>query len=183
MPIIEVLIFRGTGGVFNKQHPFYSEKSLVRAGHVGVIGIIENKIVGFHPTEEAAEKAGSEEQLIEALNHSEAQPACLQDDNEYFERAYELIEATNGRTTVYTYGFEVSEEIFKEIQAWYNEKREALYNFPDDDGEFEQNESNCAMFWTRFGIELPVITGSIKLLTEQMKQKGYDTWESKKSES
>ncbi|MCI0714026.1 MAG: hypothetical protein L0154_27975 [Chloroflexi bacterium] len=55
MPIIQILIFRGTGGVLNKAHPHYSEAVLVRAGHVGMLGVIEDKIIGFHPTPEATE--------------------------------------------------------------------------------------------------------------------------------
>ena len=46
MPVIQVLVFRGTGGVYNAEHPYYSEPALVRAGHVGVAGVIDDKIIG-----------------------------------------------------------------------------------------------------------------------------------------
>jgi hypothetical protein len=107
----------------------------------------------------------------------------LQDDDVYFERAYELMDETEGRTTVFTYGVEISDETLKAIQSWYNEKKEALYNFPNDDGQFNEGESNCVMFWTQFGIPLPVITGSIKEQIRTMSEEDYDKWQPKKSES
>ncbi len=48
MPVIQILIFRGTGGVLNKNRSYYGEPALVRVGHVGVIGVIDDKIIGFH---------------------------------------------------------------------------------------------------------------------------------------
>lgn len=183
MPIIQVLIFRGTGGVQNKAHPHYNEPGLVRAGHVGVAGVIEDKIIGFHPTAAAAEQLGSEERLIKALVRHEPQPGRLQDDTAYFERAYELIEATGGRTIVYTYAVEISDETLAAIQSWYNEKKEAPYNFPNRVGQFQEGESNCAVFWRQFDIPLPVVTGSIKALIRIMSEQDYKQWQPKKSES
>lgn len=103
MPIIQVLIFRGTGGVYTEDHQYYSEPALVRAGHVGVIGIIEDKIIGFHPTSEAAEVAGDEKALLDALRQKRPQPGRLQDDDAYFERAFQLTEATNATAQQCTY--------------------------------------------------------------------------------
>ena len=179
MPVIQVLIFRGTGGVLNKNHPYYEEPGLVRAGHVGVAGVIEGKIIGFHPTESAAEQLGSEEALIEALVRHEPQPGRLQDDTAYFERAYELIEDTGGRTTVFIYDAEISEEMLDTIRVWYHEGNEEQYNFPDDEGNFVPGEYNCAIFWTRFGVELPVKTGSLRELTSKMQAEEYDVWRPK----
>lgn len=177
MPIIQVLIFRGTGGVYTEDHQYYSEPALVRAGHVGVIGIIEDKIIGFHPTSEAAEVAGDEKALLDALRQKRPQPGRLQDDDAYFERAFQLTEATNGRTTVYIYDVEISEETLNEIRSWYNESKEALYSFPNASGQFNERHSNCAMFWfTWFNIPLPKQTGSIKELVEIMKDEEYETW-------
>ncbi|MDQ7028039.1 MAG: hypothetical protein Q9P44_21055 [Anaerolineae bacterium] len=182
MPIIQVLIFRGTGGVQNKNHSYYSEQALVRAGHVGVMGVIEDKIIGFHPTAEAAEAVGGETALIDALIKHEPQPGCLQDDDVYFERAYELVQETKGRTTVFTYSVEISDETLHDIQSWYNDKKEALYNFPKKDGQFEKWESNCAMFWVEwFRIPLPKRTGSIQLLTDYMRDEEYETWQPNES--
>lgn len=175
MPIVQVVIFRGTGGVYRTDSTYYSEPALVRAGHVGVIGVIDNKIIGFHPTPESAETAGGEKALLNALKDKTPQPGRLQDDNEYFERAYELSE-TGERTTVYVYEVEISEETLKEIRSWYNEEKESLYNFPDDNGEFNEGESNCALFWNRFNIEMPIKTGNIKELTRYMQLKRYDKW-------
>ena len=177
MPIIQVLIFRGTGGVYNEDHPYYGEPALVRAGHVGVIGIIEDRIIGFHPTPEAADAIGGEKALLDALRQTKPQPGRLQDDVSYFERAAQLVDTTNGRTTVYVYDVEISEETLNKIRSWYNEGKEALYSFPNASGQFAENHSNCAMFWlTWFSIPLPKQTGSIKELVEIMKDEEYDTW-------
>ncbi len=176
MPVIQVVIFRGTGGVYNTDHPYHSEPALVRAGHVGVIGVVANRIIGFHPTPEAAEDAGSEKALLRALKEKIPQPARLQDDNRYFRRAYELSERGE-RTTVYMYEVDIPEDTLNEIRTWYNEQKEALYNFPDDDGQFSEGESNCAVFWLRFKIPLPERTGKIRHLTEKMQREEYDTWQ------
>lgn len=176
MPIIQVLIFRGTGGVYNTDHPHFNKPALVCAGHVGVMGVIDDKIIGFHPTPEATDKAGGEKALLEALQQQQPHAGRLQDDNDYFERAYALIEATDGRTTVYTYEVEISEDTLAQIRSWYTEGKEALYNFPDDDGEFNMGESNCALFWSRFGVDMPVKTRNIKELTRYMKIMRYQKW-------
>lgn len=177
MPIIQVLIFRGTGGVRNKNHPHYGEPALVRAGHVGVSGVIEGKIIGFHPTPEASESLGGVDELLKKLENFEAQPGRLQDDDTYFERAYELIKETEGRTTVFAYSVEISDETLTDIESWYNEQKEAPYNFPTD-GQFKSNETNCAMFWFEwFEIPLPIHTGSIKELTDYMSDEEYETWQ------
>ncbi|MEO1290486.1 MAG: hypothetical protein AAFV93_22310 [Chloroflexota bacterium] len=176
MPIITVLIFRGTGGVFNVEHPYYGEPALVRAGHVGMSGIIDGKIIGFHPTLEATKKLGGEKALLQTLKDRVPQAGRLQDDTEYFERAYQLIKATNGRTTVYMYEVDISEEILTQIRTWYNEGREALYNFPNDDGQFKVGESNCAIFWMRFSIPLPVVSGNIREIIQIMSEEGFDKW-------
>lgn len=178
MPIIQVLIFRGTGGVYTLNHPYYHEPALVRAGHVGVMGVIDDKIIGFHPTPEATDAAGGEKTLLEALQQKQPQPGRLQDDNAYFERASALAAETNGRTTVYLYEVEISDDTLQQIRSWYNEGKEAPYNFPNDDGLFNTGESNCAMFWVQwFRIPLPKRTGSILELTEKMKLEEYDTWQ------
>ena len=176
MSIIQVVIFRGTGGVYNPHHPHHKEAALVRAGHVGVIGIVDDTIIGFHPTQEAAEAAGGEMVLLETLRENQTQPGRLQDDDTYFKRAYELVEATDGRTTVYTYEVEISEETLSQIRSWYNEGKEALYNFPNDDGQFNKGESNCAIFWQRFSIPLPVVSGNIREIAQVMDEEGYDKW-------
>lgn len=177
MPIIQILIFRGTGGVYNEDHPFYSEPALVRAGHVGIIGIVEDKIIGFHPTPEAAEAAGGEKALLNALKDKKPQPGCLQDDDTYFERAYQLIEVTDGRTTVFMYEVEIAEETLNQIRSWYNDRKEVLYNFPKPDGSFNATESNCAMFWLDwFKIPLPLKTGSISTIVKEMQKEGYSKW-------
>lgn len=176
MPLIQILVFRGTGGVFNADHPYYAEPALVRAGYVGARGIIPDKIIGFHPTPQAGDRLGGEVALLQSLREKQAQPGRLQDDNVYFERAVELIDATNGRTTVYMYEIEISEETLNEIRSWYNEGKEAPYNFPDQDGSFNEGESNCAIFWRRFSLPLPVVSGNIREIIQIMDEEGYDKW-------
>ncbi|MDQ7027138.1 MAG: hypothetical protein Q9P44_16455 [Anaerolineae bacterium] len=176
MPIIRILIFRGTGGVYNPDHPHHGEPALVRAGHVGISGVIDDKIIGFHPTTEAAEALGGEKMILEALMQKKPQPGRLQDDDAHFKRASELVEATNGRTTVYMYEAEISEETFQSIRSWYTEQKEALYNFPNDDGQFQEGECNCAIFWQRFSIPLPVPTGLIRDIADRMQADDYDIW-------
>jgi len=178
MTIIKVLIFRGTGGVSNKAHRYYGELALVRAGHVGLSGVIEGKIIGFHPTPEIGEALG-EEQLIKSLGDHIAQPGRLQDDTVYFERAYELIEETEGRTRVYEYAVEISEETLLEIQSWYTEGQEAPYNFPYEDGLFAEGEYNCAVFINVFGIPLPAGNGLLSHLIIEMEREGYKQWKPK----
>ena len=178
MPVIQILIYRGTGGVYNSDDPYYGEPALVRAGHVGVIGVIDDKIIGFHPTPEVAESLGGEKPLLNALKDKIAQPGRLQDDDEYFKRAHELSDATNGRTRVYMYEVEISEATLKDIRTWYNEGKEALYNFPDEDGEYTNRESNCVIFWVEwFKIPLLEKTGKIRVLPEKMKLEEYDIWQ------
>lgn len=177
MPIIRVLIFRGTGGVYNSAHPYYGEPALVRAGHVGVSGVIEGKIIGFHPTTEVAEALDGEKELLEALKEKKPQLGRLQDDDAYFERAFELVDETEGRTAVYMYDVEITDETLQSIRSWYTEKKTALYNFPDDDGQFNQGQGNCAIFWLDwFKIPLPLKTGSISRLVKEMQKEGYDKW-------
>lgn len=178
MPIIDVLIFRGTGGVRNKNHPYYDETALVKAGHVGISGVIEGEIIGFHPTPEVINELGGTEALIDELAEYKPHPGRLQNDSVYFERAYELMEETSGRTTIYTYAVDVSDETFNMIKSWYDEGKEALYNFPNTEGKFQNQETNCAIFWTQwFKIPLPLNTGSIKVLTDYMRDEEYETWQ------
>lgn len=181
MPRLDVLIYRGTGGVRNKTHPYHDEPALVRAGHVGIAGVIDGDIIGFHPTPEATETIGGTDELIKKLERLEPVPGRLQSDTHYFQRAHELAAETNGRTTVYTYSVEVSDETLAMIQTWYNDEKEALYNFPNHEGQFKNDESNCAFFWKRFNIPLPARTGNLRELTEKMKAEGYETWQPSES--
>jgi hypothetical protein len=76
------------------------------------------------------------------------------------------------------YEVDISEETLRQIRSWYNEGKESLYNFPDGDGQFEHQQSNCAMYWVQwFKIPLPKRTGNIKVLIKRMKDEGYDTWQ------
>jgi hypothetical protein len=179
MPTIRLVAFRGTGGVYNHEHPHFNEPALVRAGHVALADVVEGKFIGFSPTPAAAQAAGSEDALLLMLAKREAQPGCLQDDTAVFERAADLADAGE-RTTVWQLEIDVDDETLSEIRTWYNEKREALYNFPDEDGMFEDNEYNCAVFPSRFKISLPVMSGSVKLYIRAMRLQGATKWQKSK---
>ena len=141
MPVIQIVAFRGAGGLFNEDHTHYKEPGLIRAGHVGLQGVIAGQIIGFSPTPEAAEKLGGEAKLLEALGQYLAQSGRLQDDTAIFRRAHELADKTNGRTTVWEMDVEISEETLQLIREWYNSKRTALYNLPrQTPPQFSENE-------------------------------------------
>lgn len=179
MPTIRLVAFRGTGGVYNDAHPYYNEPALVRAGHVALADVVEGALIGFSPTPDAIQAAGGEEKLLEMLAKRKSQPGCLQDDTAIFERATELAEVDK-RTTVWQLTIDVDEEILSEIRAWYNERTEALYNFPDEDGKFADGDYNCAVFPSRFKIPLPVMSGSIKLYIQAMRLQGATKWQPSK---
>jgi hypothetical protein len=175
MPTIFIVGFRGTGGLTNPKHQHFSEPALVRAGHVAIGGVIPDKLIGFSPTPEAAEAAGGELALLELLKQHIAQVGCLQDDTAIFERAKELA-AKDEPTTVYKLDIEVSDATFETIKTWYNNKKEAMYNFPNWDDTFEPNEYNCGIFPALLGVPIPSTTGSTTDYVEDMKAKGATKW-------
>jgi hypothetical protein len=177
MPIIQLVAFRGTGGVFDDEHERFGENPLIRTGHVSLGGVIEGKLIGFSPTPEATEAIGGMDNLLEALRNYQPQPGRLQDDTAIFERAYELAVEHNERTTVYVMDIDVSDETVAEIKKWYNEKREAFYNLPSrGKPEFADNEFNCATFPQKFGVTIPIMTGKLSMYIEIMKIKGAKAW-------
>jgi len=146
MPVIKIIAFQGTGGVFNSDSPYYGrEPGLVRAGHVGLEGVIPDKIIGFAPTPEAAEVAGGDQPLLDMLGEYVAQEGRLQNSLEVFLRALELIEETGGRTTIWELEIEVLDICLNRIRAWYNDKCRATYNFPNPriPGEFLPRVRQC----------------------------------------
>jgi hypothetical protein len=68
--------------------------------------------------------------------------------------------------------FVVSDEIFATIEAWYNEQKEALYNFPNWDDTFEPNEYNCGIFPAVLGVPIPSNHGSTTSYVNEMIEKG-----------
>ncbi len=180
MPVIQLLAFRGTGGILNQNSPYFeSEPGLIRAGHVGLQGVIEDKIIGFSPAPEAIKSAGSEQKLLDMLvRKHQAQVGQLQDDTAIFNRAYELIDETHRRTTVWMLDVEVSQETIERLIKWYNEKYTALYNLPErQPPEFEDNEYNCATFPAKLDVPVPARTGKLQLFIKYMIEKGAVQWE------
>ena len=175
MPTIFLLGFRGTGGVTDQENRHFSEPALVRAGHVAIGGVIPDIFIGFSPTPEAAEVAGGELELLKLLKAHIAQPGCLQDDTIVFHRAKKL-SADNKRVTVYKLNIEVSDETLETIKEWYNEKKEAKYNFPNKDGTFEPDEYNCGTFPALLGVPIPSSSGLIESYLQVMKDKGASEW-------
>jgi hypothetical protein len=177
MPTIFIVGFRGTGGVTNTRHPHFREPALVRAGHVAIGGVIPDKLIGFSPTPEAIEAAGGELALLELLKEHIAQVGRLQDDTAIFERAKELA-AKGERTVVWQWEVEVADETVETIKQWYNEKKEAKYNFPDEiDGTFQPDEYNCALFPSVLGMPLPSSDGNVNKYIDEMVSKGAIRWQ------
>lgn len=170
MSKITVLYFEGTGNVMlTRQTKYDTEPALIRAGHVGIMGVIPDKIIGFSPTPEAAEKAGGELQLLQLLIDHIPQPGRLQDDTEIFQRA-KLLASEGAPTTVYKFMLDVSESTVDTLKEWYNETKEAQYTFPNFNGSFAENTYNCATFPGLLGVPLPVVEGRIKRLIAKLDQ-------------
>jgi hypothetical protein len=175
MPIIRLLAFRGTGGVFDEEHDYYQEAGLIRAGHVALADVIEGKLIGFSPTPEATEALGGEKQLLIELRHHRSQAGCLQDDTAIFERAQVL--ANQGlRTQVWELPIEITEETLEGIKSWYNEKKEYPYNFPDLEGNLAEGKANCATFPLQLGLTIPVNTGKLSDYVDAMRVQGAKRW-------
>jgi hypothetical protein len=175
MPEIYLVGFRGTGSVTDEESPYFSEPALVRAGHVAIGGVIPDTLIGFSPTPEAAEAAGGELALLKLLKDHIAQHGRLQDDTAVFNRAKALA-AQGERTTVFKLTIQVSDETFKTIETWYNDQKEAKYNFPNEDDTFEPDEYNCGTFPALLGVPIPSHSGSIKTYIGEMILKGAIEW-------
>lgn len=113
---------------------------------------------------------------MEKLVNHVPQPGRLQDDTAIFKRAKELADAGE-RTVVWELAIDVTEETVEVIKQWYNEGKEAMYNFPKPDESLEANEYNCATFPAIFGINLPQDTGSIRAYITAMIEKGARRWQ------
>jgi hypothetical protein len=167
MPIIGLVAFRGL--------PFSQEPALIRTGHVALSRVIPDVLIGFSPTPSAIEAAGGEMGLFMRLRAGEAQPGCLQDDTAIFLRAREL-SVTDEITTVWELEVEILIETLEAIKEWYNEKREAPYNFPDRFGIFKPNQYNCATFPSLLNIPIPSPNGSLGTYIEAMIENGAHRW-------
>ena len=182
MPIIQLVAFRGAGGVINRNSPYFErEPGLIRAGHVGMLGILDDEpetIIGFSPTSDAAEVLGGEQALLDKLvKEHDVQPGCLQDDTAVFERAYELIDETRGRTTVWMLDVEISDDARREIQSWYTKQYTAQYNLPEEEPpEFQNDQYNCATFPSKFNVPIPAMTGKLQQYIKHMIEKGAIEW-------
>jgi hypothetical protein len=167
MPTISIVAFRGLS--------FSKESALIRTGHVALGGVISDKLIGFSPTPQAIEAAGGEMELFKLLRAGKAQPGCLQDDTTVFLRAKEL-STLNKNIEIWELDVEISIEILTTIKAWYNEKREALYNFPDNKGRFEAGQYNCAIFPVVLGVPIPISNGQLYPYVEAMVKNGAFRW-------
>lgn len=153
---ILLLAFRGTGGFNNPQYK--NEPALIKVGYVGILFEGDNRIFGFHPTSEAAEAAGGQDNLVALLKQRIAQQGRIHEDTTVFERAYALNQQGE-RTRVIALTYEVSEETFQRVRQtlleWYNTGKTFQYNFPFRDGSFNEGEYNCATFPKLLGIVIP----------------------------
>jgi hypothetical protein len=178
MPIIQIIAFRGTGGFRNPKYK--SLPALIKAGHVGFKFEDDPVIYGFHPSHEAAVKAGGEDSLLQLLLKHEAQEGVLQDDTAIFIQAYKLHQAGE-RTQVWVLDRNVSEQRYTEIKKtakqWYTEKKVFQYNLPNRDGSFQPDEYNCAVFPKLLGINIPQENGLIHSYIEEMRKSGATVWQ------
>ena len=181
MKQITIVSFRGTGFRHTK---YKKEPGLVRAGHVGFIFEDEPEtIYGFHPTQEAEDKAGGLNELIELLKKHERQPGTVQNDTEVFDRAYELAEQgeLDRRTEVYQLTYELEDDAYqtarKKVLDLHETQEEMWYNFPYKDGRFAEDECNCAIFPGRIGIPIPSTNGMVSEYIEEMRRQGAKVWQ------
>jgi hypothetical protein len=182
---IHLIGFRGTG--FRKAE-YKNEPALVKSGHVGIAFEADPEVIyGFHPNEEAEKAVGGEDALIAALKNHERQAGNVQIDTSVFVRAHELFEkgALEGQTEVFILSYDVSDEEYKQAYerflSWHQEKREFWYNFPDEDGKFQVDEFNCAVFPAHAGIPIPIEDGVINRYLEAMRKAGAIQWRPTKS--
>jgi hypothetical protein len=177
---IRLIAFRGTGGFRDPR--YQNEPALIKAGHVGLQLEGDATIYGFHPTQEAAEAAGGEDQLTNLLKQHIAQPGNVQDDTAIFERAHALAQQGE-RTEVIYLTYTVSDAEFQNIHAqlleWYNNQQVFQYNFPAFDGKFADDEYNCAMFPGLLGLTLPSESGNLVDYLDDMREKGAEEWQPK----
>lgn len=180
MKQITIVAFRGIGF---RRSKYKTEPALVRAGHIGVIFEGEpTKIYGFHPSSEAVDNAGGIEQLIDLLKRHKRQPGTVQDDTSVFHRAHELAQQgeLNRRTEVYQLVYELDDDIYQEaynaMLDLYQSQKTIWYNFPYEDGTFEDNEYNCAVFPKHMGIPIPSENGLVNKYIEAMQEQGAQIW-------
>jgi len=179
VPTIQIIAFRGTGGFYNPKYK--SLPALIKAGHVGIKFEDDPQIYGFHPSHEAEQNAGGEDNLLELLLEHEPQEGILQDDTAIFILANKLHQSGE-RTKVWVLEQSVDDELYRQIKdtaiKWYNEKKVFQYNLPDRNGNFNNNEYNCAIFPKLLGINLPLDNGKVYLYIEKMIELGAGEWKS-----
>ncbi len=188
MPTIQIVAFRGTGGLVNADHKYHREPAMVRAGHIAVGGVVPGKLVGFSPTRDALTKAGDEEKLLKQLIEARIpQDGNLKDDTFIFERAHAIADGDpKAGTEVWQLAQEVNQEIVQKVQNWYNNEIEASYALPFKGSEnFPPNTFNCLTFlFDVIGINPIVRTGYMSIfMPEFKKMKGAILWPTQKPSS
>ena len=174
---IKLIGYQGTGGF---RDPRYAdEPGLIKAGHVGVQCTGDSRIFGFHPTAAAVAAAGSLEALIQQLKRHVPQPGAVFDDTAVFFRAYELAQQGE-RTTVWQLPIDLPEteavQIYQALLDAFEMQQPFIYNFPFEDGTFNMDEYNCAVFPHSLGIPLPSFDGRLSVYIPQMIEKGATLW-------
>lgn len=151
MKHIYLVAFRGIGFHDAK---LMGEPAYIGAGHVGIVFEgYEDHILGFHPTAEAVDEAGGEDEAVVKLKAGDWLPGVLQQDYAMFTRAEAL--AQHGlRTAVWQFTIEQRDSEFERIHeqtlTWYHEAKLFTYGFalgvPLDDRD------NSATFPRRLGL-------------------------------
>jgi hypothetical protein len=170
---IYLIGFRGTG--FNLLE-YAGEPALLQAGHVGFAFEDDpNFILGFHPTLEAIERAGGEEEAIEWLKENEPLDGALQSDYEIFFRAHEL-HINGARTEVWQLTIEVDiaeyDRVREQAIRWYTESTIFTYAFPKGGSLPELDRDNCATFPRRLLLPLPEPTGQLSRYIAELEKIG-----------
>jgi hypothetical protein len=178
MPKVSVIGFRGTG---NFKSPKYRDKpGLIKAGHVGIQLEGDKRIFGFSPAPKVIEAVGGEDKLLELLLEHNAQIGTIQDDTTIFELAYQLHQKGE-RTEVIVWEQDLTEKEFEAIQNdlldWFESQKTYLYNLPFEDGTFEKDQCNCAIFPKLLGITIPSENGNLRVYLETMREKGAKLWQ------
>jgi len=175
LPNVYIIGFRGTGF---RDKRYFGEEALIRAGHVGIsFEGNKDRILGFHPTQDAIAVIGDDEAVIERLKGHHSVDGALQDDTMIFQRAFELAEF-GARTEVWQMAIASSNEEFERIRIqaleWYQEQKIFSYAFPPDDKPPIESQDNCATFLRKLGLPLPEPTGKLLDFIPAIKADGHE---------
>ena len=171
MKNVYLIGFRGTGF---RNEQYKDESLLIRAGHVGFYFEDEpDRIFGFHPTAQAANTVGDDQDVIDWLKRHRVLQGTLHNDTLIFQRAYELAQS-DALTVVWQMAIPLEEERYEQIrklaEQWYNDNSVFMYLFPP--AEPKADRDNCATFPRKLGLPLPESTGNLREYIPALQENG-----------